>query len=320
MLLIREHEVLELLPMREAIRLVRAAFLALAEGQAQNQVRRRLMLPTGAILHAMGGAWGKYFGTKIYSTHVKHGAYFLVALYDSETAQPLALLEAAHLGQIRTGATTAVAADLLALPEARTLGLIGSGFQARGQLAALREVRALDEVRVWSRKEENRRAFAEECSQKYQLPVRAVDSAEEAVRGADLVVTATYSREPVLDAGWVQPGAHVTAIGSNYPTRRELPTELILRADLVVVDSYEQARLEAGDLLLALNPEDWTRLPLAELAAVVAGRRGREQPHHITIFKSHGLGLEDVAVAGYVYEQALAQGAGERLPLFEPQS
>jgi len=215
MLLLKEQDVCQLLTMSEAIHRIREAFLALGQGTAQNQVRRRLMLPTGAILHAMGGAWGNYFGTKIYSTHVRYGNYFLVALYDAATGRPLALMEAAHLGQIRTGATTAVAADGLALPGARVLGLIGSGFQARGQLWGLLEVRPLEEVRVWSRREENRRAFAKECSERFGIPVRAVDSAEEAVRGAQLVVTATYSREPVLDAAWIQPGTHVTAIGSN---------------------------------------------------------------------------------------------------------
>lgn len=316
MLLLKEQDVCQLLTMSEAIHRIREAFLALGQGTAQNQVRRRLMLPTGAILHAMGGAWGNYFGTKIYSTHVRYGNYFLVALYDAATGRPLALMEAAHLGQIRTGATTAVAADGLALPGARVLGLIGSGFQARGQLWGLLEVRPLEEVRVWSRREENRRAFAKECSERFGIPVRAVDSAEEAVKGAELVVTATYSREPVLDAAWIQPGTHVTAIGSNYPTRRELPSELILKADLIVVDSFEQARLEAGDLLLTLNPEDWSRLPLTELSAVVAGQVGRGDPHAITVFKSHGMGLEDVAVAALVYEKALQAGVGRQLDLF----
>src|SRR6266404_9016134 len=216
---ITEAEVCEHLPMREAIRLMRETFAALRAGTALNQPRRRLFLPTGSVLHSMAGAYGKYFGTKVYAANPKYGAHFLFLLFDAETATPLAQFEANHLGQIRTGAASGYATDVLAAPGAATLAIIGSGFQAQTQLAAMREVRKLRDVRVWSRNEAKRKQFAADCS------ARAVGSAEEAVRGADIVVTATYAKDPVFDAAWVSPGTHINAMGSNQAQRRELPSD-----------------------------------------------------------------------------------------------
>src|ERR1700682_2325336 len=150
MLHLTESDVRELLPMTEAIRMMRLAFEALGAGRAQNQPRRRLILSTGSVLHSMAGAFGNYFGTKFYSTNPNFGAHFLFALYDARTATPLALMEANHLGQIRTGAASGYATDLMANPRAELLGVIGSGFQARTQVDAIRAVRSIKEVRVWS--------------------------------------------------------------------------------------------------------------------------------------------------------------------------
>src|SRR5260370_3255775 len=159
-----EADVQELLPMGDAIGAMRRAFEALAQGRAQNQPRRRLILETGSVLHSMAGAFANYFGTKFYSTNPKYGAHFYFVLYDGKTAIPLAMMEANHLGQIRTGAASGYATDLLANPQAETLGIISSGFQARTQLDAIRAVRPIKTVRVWSRSEEKRRRFAEEFS------------------------------------------------------------------------------------------------------------------------------------------------------------
>ncbi len=293
--------------MAECIRLMRETFEALHNGTAQNQPRRRLILPTGSMLHAMAGALGKYFGTKVYSAHAKHGAYFFFHLFDAETAKPLALMQANYLGQIRTGAASGYATDLLADPQASTLGLIGSGFQARGQIEAILAVRPIREVRVWSRSEEKRTKFAEECSRDFNVAVKAVESAEAAVRDADIVATATWAKDPVLESAWVKDGAHVNAMGSNQATRRELPADLVNRASLIVVDSIEQAKLESGDLLLAWKPEDWQTPRLVELKDAAGIKR---VPNTVTIFKSNGLGVEDVAAGGFVYERASALGIG----------
>jgi alanine dehydrogenase len=312
-LLFTESDVRRLLPMREAIAVMRRVFEELGAGHALNQTRRRLRLPSGSTLHSMAGAFGPYFGAKIYSTNPRHGAHFFVALHAAEDARPLALFEASALGQIRTGAASGFATDLLARPGAGTLAIVGTGFQARSQLEAMLAVRPFRAVRVWSPGGESRARFAAECAKALGVPIDAADSAEEAVRGADVIVTATNSKDPVLDAAWVAPGAHINAIGSNDPRRRELPAELIARADPIVVDSLEQARLEAGDLVLALDEDGWRSPRLVELSDLVTGRRPWLRTDAPTIFKSTGLGVEDVAAAGFVYEAA-ARGAIERLP------
>src|SRR5580693_1915543 len=151
MLHITEEQVRKLLPMRECIRLMRDVFQDLRTGAAQNQSRRRLNLPTGSTLHSLAGAWGKYFGTKVYSSNPKVGANFFFLLFDAETARPLAQFEANYLGRIRTGAASGYATDVLAAPDASTLTIIGTGFQAQTQFEAIRDVRAIKSVRVWSR-------------------------------------------------------------------------------------------------------------------------------------------------------------------------
>ena len=286
-----EDQVRANLSMRECIRLMRETFDQLRSGAAQNQVRRRMFLPTGTVLHSMAGAFGKYLGSKVYTTNPKHGAYFYFFLFDAETARPLACMEANYLGQIRTGAASGYATDVLAKKDASVLGIIGSGFQARTQLDAIREVRTLKDVRVWSRSAEKCRAFADETG------ARVAGSAEEAVRGADIVVTATWAKDPVIESAWISPGTHVNAMGSNQAQRRELPSDLIARAGLIAVDSIEAGKVESGDLLLA--PVDWNDPRIVDLKQVT--RRPDGNP--LTIFKSNGLGVEDVAAAAYVYER-----------------
>ncbi len=298
MLYLTEADVRSLLPMREAIGRVREGFQEFAAGRAQNQPRRRLILPEGSVLHSMAGSFGAYFGTKIYSTHRQHGAHFFFLLFDASTAAPLAMMEANYLGQIRTGAASGYATDLLAAPQASILGVIGTGFQAESQIEAVRAVRPIREVRVWGRDAARRQRFAEKVN------AVATTTTQEAVRGAHIVITATNARDPVLASDWVAPGTHVNAVGSNVANRRELPADLIARAGLIAADSVEQARIEAGDLILA---SDWSRV--VELRDTPRGH----QPDRITIFKSVGLGLEDVACGGWIYEKAFQQGLSRKM-------
>jgi ornithine cyclodeaminase/alanine dehydrogenase-like protein (mu-crystallin family) len=270
---------------------MRDVFQDLRTGAAQNQSRRRLNLPTGSTLHSLAGAWGKYFGTKIYSSNPKVGANFFFLLFDAETARPLAQFEANYLGQIRTGAASGYATDLLSAPDASTLAIIGSGFQAHAQFDAIREVRPIKEVRVWSRNPEKCQAFSK------LIGATPFASAREALRGAAIVATATSSKEPVVESAWIAAGTHINAMGSNQARKRELPSDLIARAQLIAVDSIEQAKIEAGDLLLA--PVDWNDPRIVELSKIDARPAGSP----VTIFKSIGLGIEDVAAAAFVYEQ-----------------
>ncbi len=313
-LYLSESDVLACLPMSKAIELLDEAFRMLAAGTAVNHPRRRVILPTGAVLHYMAAGTPDYFGLKAYSVHAKTGAHFEVLLYRSMDGEPLANIEANRLGQIRTGAASGLATKILAREDAAVAAVIGSGFQAETQLEATAHARALREVRVWSRKEERRDAFARRCAEKFHLNVQAKGSARECVEGADIIVTATSSKEPVLEADWVAPGAHVNGSGSNWAVRRELPTALIYgRAGLVAVDSIEVAKLESGDLLIPLRESGDLSFSGVELSDIVAGKRpGRTSPDQITVFKSNGLAVEDIIVAGHIYEEALRRGLGHR--------
>jgi len=269
-------------------------------------------LPTGSVLHYMAAGTPEYFGLKAYSANAKTGAHFEVLLYRSGDGLPLATLEANHLGQIRTGAASGVATRYMAREDASVAAIIGSGFQARTQIEAVANVRKLSEVRVWSRKRDRREEFARDCAERLNLNVKATETARECVEGADIVVTATSSKEPVFESAWIAPGTHVNATGSNWAERRELPAELVLeRAAVVAVDSVEVAKLESGDLLIPLRAHSSVSFPGVELSEIVAGKRpGRTSAGQITVFKSNGLAVEDIAVAGYLYEEALRRGLG----------
>ncbi len=310
MLYLTEKNVRDLLPMPLCIDLMQTAFERLANGDAINQPRRRLILPTGSLLHYMAASDGKYYGAKIYATNPRYGAHFLFLLYRAADAQPLALIEANALGQIRTGAASGLATRFMAREDAKTLAIIGSGFQARTQLDAMLAVRQISSVRVWSRNAAKRDAFAKDASAQTGLPVAATPTAEEAVRDADIVVTATYSKDPVIASDWIAPGTHINAMGSNQANRREIPADLVLRADCIAVDSVEQARMEAGDLLLALDEQGWTSPRLMELKDIVTGKSAGTAPGQVTLFKSIGLAVEDVIAAAFVYERAEAAGLG----------
>jgi ornithine cyclodeaminase/alanine dehydrogenase-like protein (mu-crystallin family) len=313
MLYLTEQDVLRLLDMPRAISLMRDAFAGLAAKRVVNHPRRRLILPTGSVLHYMAAGDERYFGAKLYSSNARTGAHFLFLLYRSDDATPLAVIEANHLGQIRTGAASGYATDILARPDAHVLGVLGSGFQAETQVVAIAAVRQLTEIRVWSRKQDRREAFAgrlRELGFTGAAGVIVAESAEAVVRNADILVTATNAKDPVFDAGWVSPGTHINATGSNQSKRRELPPEILNRAAIIAVDSKEQMEMESGDLLLARAEGKWSGEGVVELAEV----SGRRDPRDITIFKSNGLAIEDVVAAGWVYECALSERAGR--PLF----
>ena len=286
--------------MKACVDIMRRAFEDMRAGRTRNQPRRRLILETGSVLHQMAGSWGNYFVAKIYSSNRKYGVLQMInLLYDAETGKPLAYLEANNLGMIRTGAASGYATDLLAASDASVVGVIGSGWQARGQVEAMRAVRPIKEIRVYSRKLEKAERFAEE------FHCRAVESAEEAVRDAPIVVTATSSKDPVIEAAWIKPGTLINAMGSNVANRREIPAELVQPPNRVVVDDLEQARIEAGDIILAGS---WDNVE--ELKDV---QRGHD-PARVTVFESLGIAVEDAAAAGYVYEQAVAKKMGRPFP------
>lgn len=318
-LYLREAEVEGLLTMELALEAVESAFRAAARGQAENHPRQRFHPSSGVYFHYMAAADQTcgYFGVKLYSSSPA-GTRFLVPLYRSDTGALVALLEADALGRFRTGAASGVATKYMARPEAARVGLLGSGHQAPTQLLALARVRTLRSVRVYSPSPERRRVFAEKMSGPLGLAVEPVETPEAAVREADIVVVVTSAKQPALQGAWLAPGTHVNAVGANFPQKRELDDAVVARAARIVVDSREQSRQEAGDLIapFARQPERWNEV--RELSEVVAGQfPGREAAEEITLFKSNGVALEDVATAARVYERARAAGAGQTLKMWE---
>ncbi len=316
-LLLREADVRGLLAMPDAVRWVEEALRAHGLARARNLPRQRVKLPKGT-LHVLPAAdlERSVVGLKTYTTF-RGGTRFLVLLYSADDGRLLALLEADYLGMMRTGAASGVATRYLARPDANVLAVFGTGWQARGQLQAVATVRPLRQVRVFGRDPARRRGFTEEMAALVPAEIVPCESPTAALDGAGIVVTATTASSPLFPSGAVETGAHINAVGSNSLLRRELDEELIRRASLVVVDSREQARVESGDLLIPAERGwlDWEQLP--ELGEVVAGKVvGRRQAEEITIFESHGIGLEDIAVAAEVYRLAQEQGLGETLNLF----
>jgi alanine dehydrogenase len=321
-LLLTESDVRKILTMPLALEAVENSFRAIADGSMLVNPRRRLNIPGKSYLHYMaaGDSAAGYMGLKIYTTS-RHGLRFLVPLFDAESGDLLALLEGDYLGQVRTGAASGVATKFLSRPEARTVGILGTGGQARTQLEAITLVRKVEAVRAYSRDADRCKQFSSEMSSRLSVRVVPVDSGDSAVRGADIVVTATNSTEPVVDGSWLEPGVHLNAIGANFPQKRELDDRAVARADLIVVDLREQARIEAGDLIhgFAGDASRWDRV--YELADIVAGKtKGRTSAEQITLFKSSGIASEDIAVAAQLYEMARERRIGTQVNMWEVDS
>ncbi|MGQ0569444.1 MAG: ornithine cyclodeaminase family protein [Armatimonadota bacterium] len=315
-LLIREADVATLLTMDEVLAAVEEGFRVLGEGQATNQSRRRSITSSGTlhVMHAAVPSMGM-MGVKAYAT-TPRGARFLGILFRLEDGEAVAIVEADRLGQIRTGAASGVATRYLARPESGALGVIGTGWQALSQVQAIARVRPIALVKVYSRSQERREAFARDMVKDLAAEVVPVESAQDAVAGMDIVVTATSAREPVLSGAWLRPGMHVNAIGSNAASRQEIDAEAVRRSEMIVVDSLEQARIECGDLLVPDRAGEpvWDRV--SELAPIVAGKApGRTQPNQITLFESQGIAVEDVVTMELLYRRALAAGAGQEIAL-----
>jgi ornithine cyclodeaminase/alanine dehydrogenase-like protein (mu-crystallin family) len=319
-LLLTEADVRELLTMRIAVDAVEESLVLQGKGEVSVEPRRRMKLPDQGLLHYMAAsdrAHG-YFGMKIYSS-VRGAVRFVVPLYRSSTGEMAALIEADALGQIRTGAASGVATKHLANHDARTAGIIGTGYQARTQLEAVAAVRPLERVRAFGRSPEKRAQFCREMSARIGVEVAPANSGEEAVRGADIVITATSALKIVLEGAWLSPGTHVNAIGANFAQKRELDDDAVGRADLIAVDSIEQSKMEAGDLIQALSGDASRWGTVQELGSILAGRApGRIRNSQITLFKSNGIASWDLAVAARVYELALERGIGQPIPLWEP--
>lgn len=325
MRLINQSEVLTLLPMRECIPLMEEALASLSRGDVVLPLRPVMRIPNTHDVFAMMPAYSAalpVFGVKMITVFPgNHGSALdshqgAVLLFDGRTGTLAALLDASSITAVRTAAVSAVATKLLAREDASTLALLGSGVQARTHLEAISLVRPLAAVRVFSLHEEHARAFARWAGTTLGIAVEVCESAEHAVRGSDVVCTVTSSRLPVLFGDWLEPGMHVNAVGASQPDARELDSDAVARSR-IFADRRESLIHESADYLAPLREGRISeRDVVAELGEVLLGKAaGRARDDEITLFKSLGLAVEDLAAAAHVYERATREHVGTEIAL-----
>jgi len=315
-LVLSEHDVESLLTMPECIGVMEEALMALARGEVHNPLRQAIRAPGApgllGLMPAHRGGEVPYYALKEVCVFPGNPARGLdthlgaVLLHSGETGELLMMANASAITAIRTAAVSAVATKLLAREDAKVLAIIGAGVQARTHLEAIPLVRDIAEVRVVSRT----RSKAEELA-KRDSRVRIIDSIEEAVRGADIITTTTSSRDPIIHREWIAGGAHINAVGSSVASARELDGATLAAASLFV-DRRESTVNESGDYLFALREgaiaEGHIRAELGEI--LLGQKRGRTSAGEITLFKSLGLAVEDLASAAFLWEKARAEGRG----------
>lgn len=311
--------------MGDLVSAMETAIARFSAGEVLQPVRTVLMVgPTKAYFGLMPAYIPQpaSLGAKLVTVYSGNAAKQLpshlatIILLDPGTGALLALMDGRYITEARTAAVSAVSTRKLAKADAATLAIIGSGVQARSHLEAYAQVKALGEVRIWSPKHSSRDQFVTEMRSHVSMPLRATATAEEAVRGADLIVLVTSSPTPVIEDAWVSPGAHVVCVGACRPDQREMPPALVARARLYV-DSRAAALVESGDIVQGIKDglfgPDHVR---GELGEVVLGRvAGRSDDQQITIFKSLGMAVEDVVAADLVYRRAVEAGIGTELTL-----
>ena len=316
---INEGEVKSVLSMALAMEAVETISRRQAAGEVLVHARRRFELPGGAFFHHMAAAdlTEKLVASKQY-TYVGGKLKFVVSLFSTESGDLLALIEADVMGQMRTGAASGVATKFLARVDGRNAAIIGTGAQARTQLEAIAAVRKLEQVKVYGREAERRESFAREMSAQLGVRVEPAASSAEATAGAAVVCTATTASHAVVNSSAISPGTHINAIGANHMKKRELDAETVAKCDRIFVDSLEQSRLEAGDLVLGFAGHEKRWDAVRELSSLVAGIcPGRTGQAQITLFKSNGIAAWDLAAATAVYRLANERGLGRALPLWQ---
>ena len=314
-LFLNEAEVAQLLPMAECVDVLEEAFAHAGAGQVDIKPRSRIRMP-GGFFHFMAAADAGHqvFGYKAYPSFAG-GARMVVMLYDYASGALLSCMEASRLGQIRTGAASGLATRWMARGDADSVGVIGSGFQARSQLEAICAVRDIKRAKVYSRSQERREQFAQRMGERLNLEIAPVDSAQECLSDVAIAVTITSAREPVLQGDWLSPGTHINAAGGNHWIRREIDEAAVLRSAVIAVDDLDQAKIECGDLLWPESRGEFRWDQVCELQDIIAGRvLGRPDDQAVTLFESMGIALEDIAAAQLVYRKAKEQGIGQELP------
>ena len=315
---INEAEVRAVLTMPQALEAVEEISRKQSTGEVVVHPRRRFELPGGGFFHYMAAAdYSAGFVAMKQYTYVRGKLQFLVPLYEMATGGLLAQIEADYMGQMRTGAASGVATKYLARKDSRIAAIIGTGGQAKTQLEAVAMVRKLESARAYGRDAAKCAKFCAEMSGRIGIPVQPCSSAAEAARGADIISAATTASQPVVHGADLSPGVHINAIGANHAHKRELDDEAVASADVIVVDSVEQSRQEAGDLIIAFHGDEICWTGVKKLSEIVAGKAsGRTSDSEVTLFKSNGIASWDLAVAMRVYALAREKGLGRELPLW----
>lgn len=324
-IVLAETDVRAVLSMPDLIESMRTALVQFSTGQVQQPLRTVLEADSGRAFWGVMSAvleTPAAMGTKLVTVFPSNRDRGLpshlatIVLLDPRTGALHAILDGRYITEARTAAVSAMSVDLLARPDVRTLAILGTGVQARSHLEALTYVRSFETVRVWSPTESSRRRFLEHARTRVAGSIEATRSAQEAVEGADVIVLATSSQQPVLQEAWVADGTHICAVGACRPTHREMEGSLVARAR-TFVDSRTGALAEAGDLVIPLAERQITADHIAgELGEVAAGSVvGREDDGQVTLFKSLGMAVEDVAAAQLAVARATARGLGTDIAL-----
>jgi ornithine cyclodeaminase/alanine dehydrogenase-like protein (mu-crystallin family) len=311
-------DVRSLLTYEDCVKVIDDLFRHEAEGNAENFPTTSLNLPKGFHRTKVGGAYGfGAYGLKTYGrVPGPVGVRYLVLLYSTKDGSFEAIMDAKDLGEIRTASVSAVGANHMARKNATKIGIIGTGREARGQIAAMKSVRDIKQVKCWSRTAENRASFAKDIKEWHGIETIACETAKDAVEDADIIITVSGADEPVLFGEWLKPGQHICAIGATSLFRRELDLEAVKRADLIAVENLEQSMAECGELIYAAHNRALKWKSVREMHDIVSGRvKGRPSEDAITIVDTIGVGAEDVAVAAHVLQKARERGVGVELPM-----
>jgi ornithine cyclodeaminase/alanine dehydrogenase-like protein (mu-crystallin family) len=318
-LILGPNEVDDLITMDLAIEAVQAAFIGLASGHVHNNMRQREIVKKSVLNTMIASDQDTgYFGLKAYTTVLGHG-HMVVLLFRIDNGELEAIIATPKLGATRTGAATGVATNWLSRPNSKVLTIIGAGRQAEAQVEAVLSVRDLQQIRVVDKNSTRMDTFAQRLKSKYSIDIVTHGDVSQAVQGADIIVTVTTSADPILKGEWLEKGTHVNAVGSNRPTARELDGQVLKLADRIVTDSIEQAHIESGDLLLAINEGciEWD--DVIELSEVVGKRiEGRKTSESITVYKSLGIAAEDICTAAAVLAEARKTGKGVEMEMLPP--
>lgn len=315
-LLINEQEVSELLAMPEAVEAVETAFCQLGEGRAFHNPRTRIKLG-GEMLHVLPAALPEMdaVGLKSY-TAFKSGIRFLVLLYSASTGELKAIIEAKRLGELRTGGVASVAIKRMARTDAKVGLLFGAGAMGGAMLEGMAHARSFEQLMVYDLNRERLSNFCEQMSRKLNVDVVPADDPDEAASRSDVITTMTTSKQPVFNGSIIKDGTTVVAAGANLLQKREIDSAVIRKSARIVVEAKDQAQLEAGDLFVPIDAGHLHWNEIDELSDVLLGRvAGRESENEVNLFKSVGLGLQDIAVAARIYEAAVKAGAGTETPI-----